>query len=197
MYVCMFIKAFVLWWKWCLRIFFFFQLKHICLIKLGGWTLVITVTSQFTFSAIIYLDNFCVKFMTYTILCWRDGILYRTLLSDCWLYGPWTYICRRFPPGSLASSHSLKTRKFRQIGVSKLPLECPNVRVCACDCLPLNVSPTMNWRLVQVVPRLLPGVSWDRLLPSGTLHRRSGEGCIERLFCRDEHEYEISTIQNL
>ena len=52
------------------------------------------------------------------------------------------------------------------IGVSKLPVRV-NVRVSGC--LSLYVSPAMNWRLVQGVPRLSPKVSWDRLQPPATL----------------------------
>ena len=41
-----------------------------------------------------------------------------------------------------------------------------------CDSVGVNVyvSPAINWRLVQGVPRLSPNVSWDRLQPPRDPH---------------------------
>ena len=49
---------------------------------------------------------------------------------------------------------------------SKLPV---GVNMSVSGCLSLCVSPEMNWRLVQGVPRLSPRVGWDRLQPPATL----------------------------
>lgn len=55
-----------------------------------------------------------------------------------------------------------------------------SVSVYVYGCLSLYASSVMNWRPVQGVPCLSANISWDKLQPTASLHRRSGDRLMDR-----------------